>query len=111
MNMPHPVAANANGITSATTDTGPVVGLYAAYSRTDGTHSTVTKSAGRAGRCTANDDRASRPAGVDELDTVPSSRQATATATGNCLRPHRHRQARAPAPTSMLTAVADHGSG
>ncbi len=66
---------------------------------------------GRAGRCTASDDNARRPAGVAEVETTPSRRHASATPTGHRRRPHRARQASAPAVTSTATCVVESGSG
>ena len=69
----------------------------------DGTKIAAISTAGRTLRCTANENRAKRPAIVPNVDNVPSKTHASATPNGQRLRHHKETQHRAPNAASMAT--------
>src|SRR5664279_3979406 len=76
----------------------------------DGIHSATTSRACRTGRCTARENSAISPAGVAEIDSVPSTRQATATPNAHRRRHHNKTQAKVTLATSTTIRVVDNGT-
>src|SRR6476620_8779828 len=109
MNIPQAVAANTSGVTSRTTESASVVGLYTAKTSRHGIHSTATSSACLPLRYTARENSARSPAGVAEIEAAPNTAQISATPRGQRRRHHNARQATEPQPTSTINCEVDNG--
>src|SRR5438552_18103979 len=99
--MPHAVAAAASAIVGSITDQVLVRPSQIEHTTADGTNSAATSRAGRTWRCTASEDRASRPATVPYVENVPSTTQTSAISNGP-RRPH-HTESQQTAPNAAPT--------
>src|SRR5664279_2616811 len=101
--MPHAVAAAANAVVGSITDQVLVRPSQIEHTTADGTNRAATSSAGRTWRWIANEDSASRPATVPNVENAPNRTQTSATPNGQRRRHHSERQQRAPNAASVAT--------
>src|SRR5215210_3296089 len=101
--MPHPVAAAASAAVGSITDQVLVRPSQIEHTTAAGTNNAATSRAGRTWRWTANEDSASRPATVPNVENAPNRTQTSATPNGQRRRHHSERQLRAPNAASVAT--------
>src|SRR3954454_9912401 len=101
--MPHPVAAAASAVGGSITDHVLVRPSQTEHTTADGTNSAATSRAGRTWRWTANEDSASRPATVPDVENAHNRPPPSGTPNGQRRRHHKERQQTAPNATSVAT--------